>query len=379
MPDVYLAGVGVVPFGKYEGVEEADLVLPALRAAVQDAGLEERAIDAVFFANVFAPAGIGQRTLWISNLVGKPIINIENACASGTNALLEAIAWIKAEMADIALVVGVEILTGRLNGLIPLPAGDNYAEQGLTLPALYALKARHHMECFGSTREQFARVSVKNRRHAVFSDIARFREAVSLDEVLASRPIADPLTLLQCCPNADGAAAVIVASARALRMYGARKPVRVAGSAIASGLRRQEIGWDEVTLKQVAQLAYERAAIGPDDIDVAEVHDAFTPGELLAYERLGFSEEGMGGIDLEQGRFHLGGTRPIINPSGGLLARGHPPGATGLAQVREIMLQLRDEAGPRQYEGARVGMTVTMGGTATQLETNACVVHILTI
>jgi acetyl-CoA acetyltransferase len=376
MTDAYVAGVGMVPFGRYEGVNEADLVLPAVQVALDDAGVEASDVQAVFFGNALGPPGLGQRTFWASSLVGKPMINIENACASAATALVEAVAWIKAGMADIALVVGVEILTGRVEGLIPMPSDDHYAAQGLTLPALYALKARYHMEIYGSTPEHFAQVSVKNRRHAVYHDMARFRQEVSLAEVLSSRPIAEPLTLLQCCLNADGAAAAIVVSECVAR--GNRRAVRIAASTIGSGLRRQDIGWEEQTLKRVARLAYEHAGIGPEDISIAEVHDAFTPGELLAYERLGFSKEGMGGIDLEHGRFCLGGKPPVVNPSGGLLARGHPPGATGLAQIHEVVLQLRGEAGPRQVDGARVGLTATMGGNVSQLETNACVVHILT-
>jgi acetyl-CoA acetyltransferase len=215
-------------------------------------------------------------------------------------------------------------------------------------------------------------VAVKNRRHGCANPNARFRTAVTLDEVMASPPIADPLTLLQCCPNSDGAAAAVVVRGEAAER--ASRPIRIAGSALASGRTRVDVGWDEPTLRNTAARAYEQAGITAGSVDVAEVHDAFTPGEVLAY---GFSQGGQGGSDLQSGRFTFGGDGPVVNPSGGMLSRGHPPGATGLAQLHEIVTQLRGEAGERQVEGAAVGVTVTMGGSVLQLETNACAVHIL--
>jgi benzoylsuccinyl-CoA thiolase BbsB subunit len=279
-------------------------------------------------------------------------------------------------MAEVALVVGVEVLTGRFDGgMIPV-ADDLYVAQGLNLPALYALKARHHMERYGTRPEHFALVSAKNRAHGAANPFASARTPVTVDEVLASRPIADPITLLQCCRNADGAGAVVITSAE--RARGNRRAVRLSASRLGSGRRRAEIGWDEPTIRDVSYAAFETAGVEPGDVDVAEVHDSFAPAEILAYERLGFSEEGAGGFDLERGRFHVGGAGPAVNPSGGLLSRGHPPGATGAAQLYEIVTQLRGEAGPRQVEGARVGLTLTLGGNVPQLETNACCVHVLT-
>jgi acetyl-CoA acetyltransferase len=362
-------------FGKIEDADETRLVRQAVDAALSDSAIEPEQIDAIFVANVFGARGLGQMVLRASRLVGKPIVNVENACASGTTALLEGIAWLGAGLADRVLVIGVEVLTGRFDGLLPIGSRDPYTPQGMTLPSLYALKARHHMERYGSTPDQFAAVSVKNRAHGALNPHARFRKPVTLEDVLGSRPIADPITLLQCCANSDGAAAAVLVREELAGSH--PNPVRVAGSALTSGRPRAEVGWNETTLRDAAATAYRRAGITPADVDVAELHDAFAPGELLAYERLGFSEQGKGGVDLQTGRFTFGGDGPVVNPSGGLLSRGHPPGATGLAQIYEVVTQLRGGAGQRQVKGATVALTATMGGTVPQLDTNACAVHIL--
>ena len=372
--DAWVAGVALTPFSSGDGAAEPVLASAAARRALADADIDPGEVQAVFVGNVTGGPGVGQRALMGTPLVGLPIVNVENACASSSTALMEAVAWIKAGMADVALVLGVEVLTGRTLGATPFP-DDPLGSQGLTLPALYALKARHHMETHGTTAEHFARVAVKNRAHGAQNPLALVRREVSVEEVLGSRSIADPLTLLQCCRDADGAAAAVVVSAA--RARGQRRAVRLAASALASGRRRVEIGWNEETTAAVAERAYGQAGIGPDDVDVAEVHDAFTPGELLAYERLGFCTAADAGPHLADGRFWIGGKGPVVNPSGGLLARGHPFGATGLAQVHEVVTQLRGEAGDRQTEGARVGLTLTLGGSVPSLETNACVVHIL--
>lgn len=371
----WITGVGMTDFGKIDDADETRLVRQAVDAALSDSAIEPGQIDAIFVANVFGARGLGQMVLRASRLAGKPIVNVENACASGTGALLEGIAWLGAGLADRVLVIGVEVLTGRFDGLLPIGSGDPYTPQGMTLPSLYALKARHHMERYGSTPDQFAAVSVKNRAHGALNPHARFRKPVTLEEVLGSRPIADPITLLQCCANSDGAAAAVLVREELAGSH--PNPVRVAGSALSSGRPRAEVGWNETTLRDAAATAYRRAGITPADVDVAELHDAFTPGELLAYERLGFSEQGKGGVDLETGRFTFGGDGPVVNPSGGLLSRGHPPGATGLAQIYEVVTQLRGGAGQRQVKGATVALTATMGGTVPQLDTNACAVHIL--
>jgi acetyl-CoA acetyltransferase len=373
----WITGVGMTDFAKINDADETRLVRQAVDAALADSGVEPEQVDAIFVANVFGARGLGQMVLRASPLAGKPIVNVENACASGTTALLEGVAWLEAGLADRVLVIGVEVLTGRFDGLLPIGSDDPYTPQGMTLPSLYALKARDHMERYGSTPEQFAAVSVKNRAHGALNPHARFRKPVTVEEVLGSRPIADPITLLQCCANSDGAAAAVLVRDAFARSHSS--PVRIAGSALASGRPRAQIGWNETTLRDAAAVAYRRAEITPAEVDVAEVHDAFAPGELLAYERLGFSEPGKGGIDLQAGRFTFGADGPVVNPSGGLLSRGHPPGATGLAQIYEVVTQLRGAAGERQVKRAAVGLTATMGGTVPQLDTNACAVHVLAV
>lgn len=374
--DPRILGVGLTPFTRQPGIDEAALAWLAIQAALADGEVDVAEVDVVFVGNVFAGPGLGQRILAATPLAGRPIVNVENACASGTSAALEAYAWVKAGLAEVALVLGVEVLTGRFDGgMIPV-TDDLYVAQGMNLPALYALKARDHMERHGTRREHFALVSAKNRAHGAANPLAASRTPVTVEEVLASRPIADPITLLQCCRNADGAGAVVITSPE--RARGNRRAVRMAACKLGSGRRRAEIGWDEPTICDVGDAAYTAAGVEPGDVDVAEVHDSFAPAEILAYERLRFSDEGAGGFDLERGRFRLGGPGPAVNPSGGLLSRGHPPGATGPAQLFEVVTQLRGEAGPRQVESARVGLTLTLGGNVPQLETNACCVHVLT-
>jgi acetyl-CoA acetyltransferase len=372
---VSILGVGMTPFVRQNGLDEGDLVRHAVKVALDDAGLAADDVDTIVACNVFSAPGMGQASLRETALVGRPIVNVENACASGASGILEASAWIKGGMAEVVLVVGVEVMTGRFEGgAIPM-ADDLYAAQGYTLPALYALKARYHMERYGTRPEHFDMVTVKNRAHGAANPLAVAGPAVSLDEVARSRMIADPIRLLHCCRNADGAAAAVLATAE--RARGDRRAVRLVSSKLASGRRRAEIGWDEATLAETAAAAYEASGIAPVDVDVAEVHDSFAPAEILAYERLQFTEPGKGGFDLAAGHYRLGGPGPTVNPSGGLLARGHPAGATGVAQVHEIVTQLRGEAGSRQVDGARIGLTLTAGGTVPQLETNACVVHLL--
>jgi acetyl-CoA acetyltransferase len=297
-----------------------------------------------------------------------PIVNVENACASGSTALLMAANWIRSGMAETVLAVGVEHLSSAFDGLIGM-ADSYYTRQGMTLPSLYALHARNHIEGHGLTAEQIAQVSEKSRRMAPYNPIASAQEGVTREQVLAAPMIADPLTLFMCCPNADGAAAAVLTGAPA-----DRRAVTLLGSGLGSGRHRDRLPLGESLVPGVAEVAYEQASLGPADVDVAEVHDAFAIGEILGYERLGFCAVGEGGSYVE--RAYPGAGPTAVNTSGGFIGRGHPPGATGLAQVFEIVRQLRREAGPVQVEGARTGLTLTMGGTVLELETNACVVHL---
>jgi benzoylsuccinyl-CoA thiolase BbsB subunit len=249
------------------------------------------------------------------------------------------------------------------------------------MPALYAMRARRYMHDRGATIADLAEVAVKARRHGALNEIAQMRAETSVEEVLGSRPVADPLTLLQCCPTGDGAAALVLASAKAARRFSSlARPVRVVSSTLASGryiTGFRDMSSPEIT-KRAAHMAYEAAGLGPDDIDVAETHDAFTVAELLYYEALGFSKEGEAVGLLRSGASSLGGRIPV-NPSGGLLARGHPVGASGAAQLVEITRQLQGRGGSRQVEGAKVGLAHVTGGGISGLDHGAAAIHILEV
>ena len=273
-------------------------------------------------------------------------------------------------------MLGVEKLTKLGGGSLPLEQDDWEAAHGMSMPALYAMRAQRYMHDHGVTAAQLAGVSVKAHRHGVRNPDAQRQKEFTLEEVMRSRPVADPLTVLQCCPVGDGASAVVLTSAAAARARG-RADVRVAGSTLVSG--RLMTGFRDFTLPEItvraARQAYESAGIGPAEIDVAEVHDAFTIAELLYYEALGLCPRGEAMALLESGASSVGGRIPV-NPSGGLLAKGHPVGATGVAQIVEIVRQLRGCCGARQVEGAKVGLAHVTGGGVSGLDQGACAIHI---
>lgn len=380
MESVVVAGVGMTEFGRFPGRTPASLAQEAVRAALVDAGVDPKAVQAAFCGTVFAGPGAGQRALKDLGLVGLPIVNVENACASSSSAVMEGSAWIRAGMAEVVLCVGVESLTRNAGALGP-DEDDLFGSMGVVWPAVYGLKARRHMTEYGITAEQLALVAVKNRRHAALNPRAQFRTPITVEEVLASRPICEPLTLLQCCPPSDGASAIVLMTEERARRAdtGGRPMVRLAGSAMRSGRFADQAEKGENVTVLTARLAYERAGVGPGDVDACEVHDAFTIGEILHYEALGFCEAGEGGRYVETGKSGLGGGGVVVNPGGGLLSRGHPLGATGGAQLAELTWQLRGEAGDRQVAGARVAVAHTMGGTVYELESNVCAVHVLTV
>jgi acetyl-CoA acetyltransferase len=374
MREVWVAGVGMSHFAKQPTREPEDLVWDAATHALSDAGVERTRIQAGYVGNVYLGMGSGQVLLKSVGITGIPVFNVENACASGATALHLAWLAIASGQYDRVLVVGVEQLSSIASGGIPLSETDREIRNGLTMPALYAMRARRHMAEYGTTIEQLARVSVKNRRHSVHNVRAQYRQPVSIDEVLQSRPIAEPLTLLQCCPTSDGAAAVVLESGDSRRRTG----VRIRASVIDSGSWRndpRDMARSELT-ERTATKAYRQAAVGPRDIDVAEVHDAFTIGELMYYEALGFCELGDSGRLAESGDTELGGRIPV-NTSGGLLSKGHPLGATGVAQVVEIAEQLRGRSGQRQVNGATLGLAHCTGGGVAGFDHIACSVHIL--
>jgi benzoylsuccinyl-CoA thiolase BbsB subunit len=377
MRDVFIIGTGIVPFGRYPDLLLEDFAKEAVTEAVGDAGLGARRFDMAVFGHSNGGRVAGQRVLRELSLTGMPILNVENACAGGGTSLHVGWMAIASGLHDLALVVGMEKME---RGLIPPNPGEYESFLGKTLPAKYALRARKHMQRYGLTIEQLAQVSVKNHFAGALNPNAHYQQEVTLEEVLASRPIAEPLTLLQCCPTTDGAAALVIASADVADQLG-RRGVRIAASVLKSGIYRNSstdaTASDDDLAERAAAAAYEMAGLGPRDIDVAEVHDAFTIGEILAYENLGFCERGEGGRLVDDGVTALGGRLPV-NTSGGRLSMGHPLGATGVAQVVELTRQLQGRAGARQVPRARIALAHVQGGSTPGIGTGAAAVHILT-
>lgn len=376
MPGVSVIGVGMIPFGKYPERKLADLGWPAVKAAIADAGIDPKKIGAAYCGTALGGMMSGQRVLGRIGLTGIPIANVENACSSSSTAFRQGVVAVESGEYDVVLVVGVEKLTKFGGGTLPLEEEDWEVQQGLSMPALYAMRAKRYMHEFGLTREQLALVAVKNRRHGARNPDAQLRSEVTLDEVMNARLIADPFTLLDCCPTGDGAAAVVLCSSSVATQF---RPDRV--DVIASDVTSGKFltGFRDMTIPEItvrgARKAFNEAGIDPKDVDVAEVHDAFSIAELLYYEAFGFCERGSAGKFIESGATTFGG-QVVVNPSGGLLAKGHPIGATGAAQVVEIVRQLRGEAGERQVEGARIGLTHATGGGVSGFDHGACSIHI---
>jgi acetyl-CoA acetyltransferase len=373
----FVVGVGMSPFRKQPQRSIEDIGREAVSKAIRDSGISRHEIDEAFCGSSYGGPMIGQRVLRDLGLTGFPITNIENACSSGAAGLREACAAIDQGRAETILVVGVDKLTRFGGGTLPLEMTDLDVQTGMVMPALYAMRARRYMYETGAGPEHLALVSVKAHAAGALNPHAQYRNLITSDEVLASRKVCDPLTLYMCCPTGDGAAAVIVTTEkRASRL--ANKPVRVAASVLQSG--KYKTGFRDMTVSELTErtsrLAYEAAGIGPEDVDLAEVHDAFAIAELMYYEALGFCGRGEGKDFVARGDSSLGGAKPV-NPSGGLLCKGHPVGATGIAQVCEAVWQLRGHAEQRQVEHARVALTHCTGGGISGFDHGACAVHVL--
>ena len=370
-------GVGTSRFGKQTSLGGPRLAWQATVEALDDAGLQASDIEAVYAGTVFGHPGTVTRALQQIGIVEVPVITIENACASGTSAFHEASKAVEAGRYEQVLAFGIETMTAHFDGAISPIASDPEGAQGYAMPSIYGMSATRYKYEFGVTDEQMAAVSVKNRRHAVGNPRAQHRKPVTVEQVLDSLMVADPITLFQCCSIADAAAAAVVGPLGGSQDQ--RGEVAIRSSALRSGRLWDHTtdkvwGWDIVA--DTAAQAYEAAGVGVGDIDVFEVHDAFTIGEIITTEALGMCELGEGGRLVESGHTSLGGLQPV-NPSGGLLSRGHPLGATGLAQVAEIVWQLRGMAADRQVPGARIGAVETMGGGTAGIDGNACVVTVL--
>jgi len=376
MRDVYITGVGMTVFGKHPDRSLRDLGGEACLAALRDAGVQPKEIEAGYCGNALGPVlqgetSVGQNVFWEVGINSVPIVNVENACAT---ALHQAWVSVASGLYDMVIVAGTEKVVMPKGTFLDVGAGELEVKLGEVFPGCFALIAQKHMELYGTTREQLAKVSVKNHMNGTLNPYAQFQKTFTVQEVLDSPMIADPLTLYSCCPNSDGAAALIVCSRKkAVKAKG--KAVRILASVLATGIyenQRDFTSWE--VEKRAAGKAYTMASLGPEDLDVVEVHDAFTISEILHYEGLGLCRPGEGGRLIDEGITALGGRIPV-NPSGGLLSRGHPVGASGVAQVVEIVWQLRGEAGKRQVEKARVGLAQIMGGNK-EGDTRACTVHI---
>ena len=396
MNDIYVAGVGMTPFGRLLDRTVYDMVDEAVGLALKDAACGTADIGSAFYATLTngqfqgqtaIPGPIAMRRL---GLEGIPVFTVENACASGSSAFNLATMALRAGSCDIALAVGAEkmnipdkakmfsafdggwdVSTVEQNkaallalgeGVVPPPGTMSERPYSIFMD-VYAALCRYHMKTYGTTQRQIAAVAAKNHGHSVHNPRAQFRDACSIEQVLASPPIAYPLTMLMCSPISDGAAAAVLCNAAGLkRLNGAAgRAMRVLSSVVQTGSSR---GIDERT-KIVAHLAakkaYEEAGVGPGDVDVAEVHDASAMGEILNVESLMLVPFGEGGPAAERGELTIGGRIPV-NPSGGLESKGHPIGATGLGQLHELVTQLRDEAGARQVSNARIAIQEKGGG-----------------
>lgn len=379
MADVYIGGVGIIPFARYPSRSVVSMGGEAALLAMRDAGISPPEVSASIFANVlasrlFGDVTVGQNVFAAVGISGVPVINVENACTSGSTAFIVGVNAIRAGVADVVMVLGAEKMCVPQLGL--LNSGETEVDTllGLVTPASFALRAHRHMHEYGTTPRQLAAISVKNRRHAAANPVAQFRTPITVEEVLASPMIADPLTRLQSCPIADGAAAVVLFSEAAARRHGAK--VRVRSAILCSGSYAAQpdlANWE--TDSRAARLAYEQAGLGPEELDMVECHDAFSISEILHYEALGLCRPGGGGALVESGETSIGGRIPV-NPSGGLLSRGHPVGVTGVAQMIEVTLHLRGQAGERQIADARVGLAQCMGGDKAG-DTKSCTVAIM--
>lgn len=374
--NAHVIGAGMIAFGRYPASSYAGLAVPAVLSALKQAGVTPAEVGAMWTGHGFGGMLTGQRIAKDIGIGGVPVINVDNACSGGATALYEAQRAIRDGHHDIVVVVGVDKLTQFGGGTLPLVTEDWEVRQGMVMPAMYAMRARRYLHDRGATTEDLAQVTVKARRHAALNPYAQYRKATTVEEVLGSRMISDPLTLLQCCPTGDGAAAVVVVS-DAVRRRLARPAMTIKASVLHSGtyaaghrdMLRPEISYDS------ARDAYEAAGIGPRDLDVVELHDAFSVAELVYYEALKLCEPGDGVKLLRSGETTFGGS-VVVNPSGGLLSKGHPVGASGAAQVVEIFWQLTGSAGERQVENARLGMTHVTGGGISGLDHGACCIHI---
>jgi acetyl-CoA acetyltransferase len=411
MRDVAVIGAGMTKFGKFLDRSMKDLTNEAVTAALDSAGMDKAKLEAAIVGN--AAAGLitgqecirGQVVLREMGIGGIPIINTENACASSSTAFHMAWLYVASGMYDVALAVGLEKLyhedkrksfaaigaavdvewaqqmqaamaASKGNGeRAEQPAASEGAgEKRSMFMDFYAAFARQHMQRYGTTKEQFGRIAVKNHYHGSLNPHAQYREVYTLEDILNSPPVAEPLTRLMCSPIGDGAAAAVLCSAEKAKQF-TNKPVQVLASTVGSGSDHAP-GEPGIT-ERVAKQAYEQAGVGPEDLNVIELHDASAPAELVLYEELGLCGPGEGGKLIDARATYFDGPMPV-NTSGGLISKGHPVGATGVSQIYEIFTQLRGEAGERQVANPRIGLTEN-GGGMVKGEAAALSVHVFSV
>ncbi len=371
MRDVVILGAAMKRFGKYQ---ESIIGLGAecCLQALKDAGLQWKDINAAYCSHVLMGVTVGQFILMPLGPTGIPIFNVDNGCAGGTTAMILARQAIGAGIYDAALIVGVQKMGKGVLGpeILDLPEMEKTQRHMglLSLPSKYAMIARRHMEEYGTTAKQLAQVSVKNHKHGALNPYSQHQREFTLEEVLGSRMISDPLTLYQCAPTGDGVAALVLCAEDVAARYSSKPPVRMAGAALCSQVYVPDdpTGIHAFTIK-ASREAYEMAGCGPEDLDVIELHDCFSIAEICHYENLGLCPKGEGGRLIDEGTTEIGGRIPV-NTSGGLLSRGDPTGATGVGQVVEIVWQLRGEAGKRQVPDAKVGLTHNLTGLVCSVQ-----------
>ena len=377
MSDVYVMGIDMIKFGRYPDKTVPQLGAEAALLALDDAGLTIQDCEALYCGNLMQASGmVGQRILREIGQTGIPVTNSANACATGATAFRGAWMAIKAGVFDTVLVVGVEQL-GRMGLLGGGASGGGIPTEGLLgsglMPAVFAEAGMEHSRKYGTTFEQFAKVSVKNHQHSVMNPKSMYRKETPLEEVMGAEMIAYPNTKLMCSVNVDGAASAVLCSEKKARELGMKRAVRVAASVMTSDrYTDRDLVMPDVNTctREAAAVAYEMAGIGPMDVNLVELHDCFATAEILHYENLGLCGEGEAGKMIDEGESWHGGRCPV-NVSGGLLSKGHPLGATGVANIYEVSTHLRGEAGDRQVEGAKVGLTHVIGLGS------ACAIHVL--
>ena len=377
MTDAYIVGVDMIKFGRFPDKTVPQLGAESALMALDDCGLQIQDMEALYCGNLGqASAMVGQRVLQEIGQTGIPVVNVSNACATGATAFREAWASVKAGLYDCVLAVGVEQmgkgLLGGAGGKTGIP------KEGLlgsgTMPAVFAEAGMEHARKHGTTFEQFAKVSVKNHHHSTLNPKAMYQIETPLEEVMNAEMISYPNTKLMCSVNVDGSAAAVICSESKARELGLMKrAIKVRASVLTSDpWQERDLVMPDVNscTRKAAKAAYEMAGIGPEDVDLVELHDCFATAEILHYENLGLCGDGEAGKLIDDGDVALGGRIPV-NVSGGLLSKGHPLGATGIANIYEVSTHLRGEAGARQVEGAKIGLTHVIGLGS------ACGIHVL--